>query len=250
MFIHYLTCIKVILSSIIKAQLIKLPSKRVIWLVIVLVVIAVSVLWYAGYRARQEKEAKIARYTQDFLTKQKNIEAVAIKGLQNDEKNKTLIEKTPNLIISTSTATLTTQLQDYNLAVIKALESLNIKRGNEPQAVIAAIDKNDPSLLRPVVESRIYHQTASKNLAQVIVPKELSAQHKKLIGDINFLVSILHDMEMATDQPQSALTNSKAFMNNYSVLLKSINDLNQYLSDKGLKLETKDQIQVFVSFVK
>gem|GEM_PF-2561936 len=226
----------------------KLPSKRVIWLVIVLVVITISILWYTGYRARQEKEAKLARYTEEFLAKQKNIEAVAIKGLQNDEKTKTLIEKTPNLIISTSTATLTAQLQAYNLAVISALKPLNIKRGNEPQAVIFAIDKNDASLLRPVVESRIYHQAASKNLAQVIVPKELSAQHKKIIGDINFLVSILRDMETATDQPQSALVNSKSFMTTYEVFLKSLGDLNQYISDKGLTLNPKDQINVFISY--
>lgn len=212
-------------------------------------VITISILWYTGYRDRQEREAKLAQYTQEFLAKQKNIEAVAAKDLQNETDVKTPIDKTPKLTISTSTASSIVQLRAYNLAVINALKPLNIKRENEPQAVITAIDKNDSSLLRPVVESRIYHQTASQNLAQIIIPKEMEAQHKKIIGDINFLVSILRNMEMATDQPRAALNNSQSFMTNYAVFLKSLDNLNQDLSNKGLKIGTGDQIQVFVSFV-
>ncbi len=211
-------------------------------------VIAVSVLWYAGYQDRKDKEAKLAQYTKEFLDKQKNIEAVAVKELQGDATGRTPIDSIPPLTISTSTASSTEQLRIYNLAVIEALKPLSVKRANEPQAVLEAIDKNDPSLLRPVVESRIYHQTVAQNLAQIVVPKEILTEHKKIISDLNFLVSILRSMEVATEQPQLALTNSKALITNYPVLIKDINNLTQHLVDRGVKLGTKDQIQIFVSF--
>lgn len=226
----------------------KLPSKRIILLVIVLVVITISVLWYAGYKERKKDETRLAQYTQEILSQQKNIEAVAVNGLKNDEPVITPIEKTPSLIISTSTASSTAQLRNYRLAVTEALKPLNIKRGSEPQAVFDAIDKNDKNLLNTVTISKLYHRAAAKNLSGVIIPKEMVAQHKKLISDLNFLVSILTNMEMALEQPEVALNNTKSFISNYSTLIKSLEDINSYLATKGVKLSSQEKLQVFESF--
>jgi hypothetical protein len=216
--------------------------------VIVLVVLTIGVLWYVGYQSEKEKASRLEQYTKEFLDKQKNIEAVAVKGLQDGGVVPTPIETLPPIIISSSTASSTDELRAYGLAVAKALEPLGLKRGNEPQAVMAAIDKNDPSLLRPVVESRIYHQTAVQNLTQVIVPKALVAQHKKILDELNFIVSILREMEKATDQPQPALNNSNSFMSNYLIFLKSIDDLNKYLTVNDSEFRPQAEIKIFVSF--
>jgi len=216
--------------------------------VVVLVIITIGILWFVGYQDRQDKKAKLEQYTQEFLAKQKNIEAVAVKGLINEEETKTPIETIPQLLVSTSTATSNEEFHSYGLAVATALKPLSLERENEPQAVLNAIDNNDPAILRPVTESRIYHQTASRNLAQITVPKEMVTMHKKLISDLNFLVSLLINMEKAINQPQSALNNSKSFITNYSVFLKSVENLNKYLADKGVKFAPQEKIQIFVSF--
>lgn len=211
-------------------------------------VITISVLWYAGYRERKANEARLAQYTQELISQQKNIEAVAVKGLQNDEPVVTPIAQTPDLIISSSTASSTAQLRAYGLAMTEALKSLNIKRGSEPQAVFDAIDKNDKTLLSPVTISKVYHRAVAKNLAEVVVPKELATQHRKLISDLNFLVSILTNMEKALEQPEVALNNTKSFISNYPTLIKSLGDINDYFATKGVKFSAQEKLQVFVSF--
>jgi len=212
------------------------------------VVIAISVLWCVGHQDRKEKEALLEKYTQEFLDKQNNIEAVAIKGLQNDERVATPIEKVPALTISTSTASSTEQLRNYAIAVAKALKPLNLERESEPKAVIDTIDNNNSALLKPILESKVYHQTASNNLAQIVVPEEMLTQHKKMISDLNFFVSLLTNMSKALEQPQSALNNSKSFMTNYSDFLYTIASLDQYFTDKNIQLDPQDRIQIFVSF--
>ncbi len=215
---------------------------------IVLVVVTIGLLWWVGYQKQKERGARLEQFTKEFLDKQKSIEAVTVKGLQNDEMVATPIEKLPQIIISTSTASSTEQLHNYILTLTKAFKPLGLERENEVQAVMDAIDKNDSSLLRPVIKSRIYHQTTAQNLAQVIVPKEMATQHKKIIGDLNFIASILSNMEKAVDQPQSALNNSKSFISNYLIFLKSIDDLNKYSAEKDPKFSSLDKIKIFVSF--
>jgi hypothetical protein len=226
----------------------RLPSKKVIWLVIILVVITIGLLWYIGARDKREKESRLAQYTKELLDKQKNIEAVAIKGLISNEPTATEIEKLPKMIVLTTATSSTEQLRTYGLALAKALKSLSLERKNEPQAVMEAIDKNDLSALRSVTESRIIHQVAVQNMAIITVPKELVDQHTKIINQLNFLVSLLKNMEKATDQPQIALNNSKSFISNYSTFLGLIDNLNKYFADKEIKFSPQEKIQIFVSF--
>ena len=82
---------------------------------IVLVVVTIGLLWWVGYQKQKERGARLEQFTKEFLDKQKSIEAVAVKGLQNDEMVATPIEKLPQIIISTSTASSTEQLHNYIL---------------------------------------------------------------------------------------------------------------------------------------
>ncbi len=215
---------------------------------IFLVILTISVLWFVGHQNKKREASRLEQYMKELLDKQKSLEVVAIKGLKENNFTPTPIETLPPLIISTSTTNSTEELQIYGLVIAKAFEPLGLKRGNEPQAVMDAIDKNDSSLLRPVVESRIYHQTAVQNLTQIVVPRTLAVQHKKILNELNFIVSLLREMEKAVDQPQSALNNSDSFMSNYLIFLKSIDDLNKYLMANTTNFRSQDKIKIFVSF--
>lgn len=226
-----------------------LPSKKVIRLVIILVVITVCLLWFVGHQNRSRREALRDQYLKEFLAKQKNIEAVAVGSLQKNEFVASPIEKSSPVRVLASTPSSIEQLHTYGLEVIKALKPLEIPRGSEPQAVMDAVDKNDPSLLKPVVESRIYHQSATQNLAQIIVPKELAEQHKKIIDQLNFLSSILENMAKAIEQPGPALNNSQSFVTNYEVFLKQLDTLTQTLVKNGVKFTPQEKLKIFISYI-
>ncbi|MFA5290847.1 MAG: hypothetical protein WC385_00840, partial [Candidatus Paceibacterota bacterium] len=151
-------------------------------------VITIGLFWFIGKRNKEKEAVRLEQYTQELLAQQKNLEAVAVKDLKNTEVIKTPIELTPDLVIASSSANQPEQLRAYDLAMVKAFEPLGTNRGNEVTAVLSAIDKNDPTLLKAVTESRINHQAVSANLARVIVPQELVSQHRKLIFQINFIV--------------------------------------------------------------
>ncbi|MFA5023102.1 MAG: hypothetical protein WC537_02455 [Candidatus Paceibacterota bacterium] len=210
-------------------------------------VITIGLFWFIGKRNKEKEAVRLEQYTQELLAQQKNLEAVAVKDLKNTEVIKTPIELTPDLVIASSSANQPEQLRAYDLAMVKAFEPLGTNRGNEVTAVLSAIDKNDPTLLKAVTESRINHQAVSANLARVIVPQELVSQHRKLIFQINFIVSLLTNMEKALDEPRSALSSSKGFISAYSTLSKLVSNLNKYLTDKGIKLSPQEQIKIFDS---
>lgn len=225
-----------------------LPSKKVIWLVIVLVVITIVVLWYVGNKSKNDRESQLKQYTQEILSKQKNLEATALKDPQNSNFAPATIEKLPPLKVSTSSASSTEELQNYEFHVAQALKPLGLERANEVQAVISAIDKNDASLLRPVVESRIYHQTAVHDLSQVVVPQILVDQHKKILSQLNFIVSLLSNMEKAVEQPSPALNNSRSFISNYQIFLSLIDRLNNFYLTNNIEIKPQNQIEIFLSF--
>lgn len=251
MFIHYLTCIKVGLSSIIKIQLSKLPSKRVIWLVIFLVGLTLVVFWYVGYTDNKKQTLKREAYLKEILAKEKNFQSIALKEVEGEKVELIPIPTIKPPIISTTTTSLNkkAQIREYGLAMTKALSPLSAPRDNEVKAILSAIEKNDPKLLSPVTNSRIIHEKAYGEITKIIVPKDenLKKLHYKVLYELSGLVGVFYNMEQAWAHPSQGLLGSKSLTSNYPNLLKAIDNLKIFYQREGVTFTEKEQTNIFWS---
>lgn len=212
-------------------------------------VIAVSVLWYIGNQERAKKEAKLQEYLADILKKEKTLEALSQKEQASTEKNIAIGQLADKPIIASSTFGTSSQqaLRNYGLSLALALKPLSAKRESEAKAVLAAIDKNDPSLLQPVTASRILHEQVASNLKKLVVPKEVVSRHFKIASQINLLISRLKNMEQALSQPTIALQNSQSFNSDYLDFISSIEVLDRFFLINQVSFTDQEKVQIFVS---
>lgn len=240
-----------IFGSIIKAHLTKLPSKKIIWLVIFLVLLTLGILWYVGYQDKKEKEVKRAQYLAEIIEKEKGLEKVVAQEMVNPKDDKiTLIPKPAPLKISSSTDPMEQQIKGYALLIKQAFISLEEERGNEVGAVISATEKASAVPLSIVTKSRIAHQMTYENIKQISVPnqKELQSRHRQVIYELTGIIAMLEVMENALQEPTKALNYSKSYMTNYKNFSLAVDNLNSFYAEQKITIDKKDLISLYISF--
>lgn len=212
-------------------------------------VIAISILWFAGRQERQNNESKKQAYIDEILKKEAILEELSQKELTQNNANIAVDELAGKPIIATSTTSTSSQqaLRKYGLDLATALKPLSQKRESEAKAVLSAIDNKDATLLKPVTSSRITHEQVASNLKKVIVPKEIASRHFKIASQVNLLVSRLKNMEQALTQPTAALEASQTFNTDYLAFIKSIEVLNQFFALNKVQFSDQEKMQIFVS---
>lgn len=215
---------------------------------IFLVVITISIFWYIGYKDKQKQEVKLQQYFEEIIEKQKALEEVSQKELAGGENTISSRSLPPKPLIATSTASTSPQAyRDYGLAVADALKPLSQKREGEVRAVLSAIEKNDPALLKPVTTSRLYHEQVLQKLSKITVPEAISSRHFKITSQVQLLVTRLSVMEKALSQPTPALENSELFSRDYLSFLNSIETLNQFFAVNEVEFSEAEKINIFMA---
>lgn len=224
------------------------PSKKVIWLIVILMVTTVGLFWYLGYKDRKEKVALKEKYAEEILLKRQSLEKAA---LQEVNKPATVVDEgsvpKPATITPNSSSSEQALYYNYGLAVAQALKPLSQTRESEPRAVLNALDKGDPSLLKPVTISRSLHQQALDNMKKIVVPKDLESRHLKMMNQVNLLIYRLTKMSLALSEPTTALKNSESFITDYDSFILSIKALNQFFFINKVVFPEGSQINIFVN---
>lgn len=214
-------------------------------------VIAISVFWYVGYSNKKEKEALKNQYLQNLLAKQKSLEKLATQDLLNNpESDRSVLLNIPTkpelkIIKETSSSTW----REYGLDLVKALAPLSQKRPNEIKNTLSAIDNNDPTPLKLVVESRLSHEEAVTNLMKMTVPKDLVSRHQTLIVNLEIVTGLIKNMEQALNRPTIALSSGKLLPSYYQIFLQSLNQVNNDLISRKVILTKDQQAKIFLSFL-
>ena len=211
-----------------------------------MVVVAIGSLWFIGYQTKQKTEAKLQTALQEALTKQQNLEKIVQGEVKNQSESSILITpQTPK--IKTGTSSDSTALHQYGLDLAKALTPLSTKRDNEIKAVLSAIDKNDPALLKNVTASRINHDLAIENLLNLTVPKILETKHQDLIIKLQIVSELLQNMEQALSVPKLALNSSNLLIDRYNDFLKELGAISNFLSVNKINFADNEKVKIFLS---
>ena len=229
----------------------KLPSKRIIWLVIVLVVITISVLWYVGYQEQRGRETKKQQLAQDIIQKQKNLELAVAKAQKNptaDNLDDLILTSPDTIKVIVSSSTSTSSLRQYGLDLARALSFLTIKRDNEITLSWESISNNDQTKIKALVASRLKYETADNELSRVIVPTELVSQHRKLVANIKNIVIFLKQMELALEMPQAATMASRLFLQESVFLFGTVDKINNYLANRQINLTDQEKLKILSNF--
>ena len=216
---------------------------------ILLVVVAIGLFWYVGYQDKKNKEELKAKYLQELLAEQKNLELAVQANLQNTDQA-TIDQTLPPLPkLNTNKASSTEAFRQYGLGLVTALAPLEKKRGNEITAILSAIDKNDPTLLKPVMASRLLHEEAFNNLATLTVPQIFVTRHQALMLKLQIISNLLSKMEKALDQPKLALASSNSFLTTgYPNFLNALQDLDNSIRIKGVTFSASERAEIYLSF--
>lgn len=232
--------------------MIYLPSKKIIWLTIFLVVITIALLWFIGWRNNKEKAEKLERYYQEIIEKERSLEKIinqtqTIGQLSSMDDLATKIDWR-NIEIKINSATGPEALKQYGLDISKALNVFKERRASEVEAVSQALNKNDSSELEKLLTSKLTHQEAVDKLKLVSTPKEMADLHKQLISNLENSILMLTQMERALTNPEIALEASRLFIQESLLFHQTLGKISNYLSSHKIEFTDGEKIKALFEF--
>jgi hypothetical protein len=230
----------------------RLPSKKVIWLVIVLVVITIASFWYVGSKTKKDSKEKLSRYYQEITEKENNLETVINNANLSSNKSSDFSLKTnsdwSSIEVNINQDVSAKALKQYGLDLGLALNTFSTQRTSEIKATFQALDKKDPTELKKVVNSRIIHEEAVAKLKLISVPKDLVGYHQQLINSLQNSTQFLSLMEKALEQPESALEASRLFVQESILFHQIMQKLSNYLTSQQIQFSDNEKARVLFEF--
>lgn len=228
----------------------RIPSKKIIWLFIVLMVLTIGLFWWVGSNAKKKEEAKLEQYYQEIINKEKNIEKV-VRETDKTEDNKIDLIINNNwqaIQVKTTLASSTEKLKQYGLDLGQALAPLSEKRESETKATYQALNQNDPTELQKVVSSRLIHEKTVTQIQNLVVPIELADYQRQLIHSLQNSIKLLLTMEQALDKPEQALESSRLWIEENLLFHQTMVKLGNYLTSRQIQFDDNDKIKTFLKF--
>lgn len=217
---------------------------------VILMVIAISVLWFVGHQAKKDEEQKRQTYLKEILAKQNNLESIVKETTTADDNlnDLELAEDISKIKINLSLATSTGAIRQYGLDLKRALDDFSQKRDSEIKAVTEALDANDSSKIKTIVASRLIYEKASQELKKMLVPADLANLHRQLINNFDNSIIFLRQMEKILDQPQAGLEASRLFLKESVYFYQLINKINNYFNTRQIEYSEEEKMQLFLNF--
>ena len=212
-----------------------------------MVLITIGVLWWAGTKTKEKRSEQLGRYYQELITKEKNLETSVTNAKSATNQESSWEIPTNNnwqiVEIKTSSATSTTALKQYGLALGEALGTFGQKRESEVKATYQALDQKLPAELKKVVSSRLVHEEAINKLRLMIAPQDLADYHRQLINSLQNSVQFLSQMEQVLDNPEKALEASRLFVQESILFHQIMIKISNYLSSRQVQFSDNEKIK-------
>lgn len=228
----------------------RLPSKKIIWLFVILMVLTIGLFWWVGSNNKKKEKDKLERYYQEIIAKEKNIEEVIEKTISTED---TKVDLSFNnnwqaIKVNISLASSTVDLKQYGLALGQALAPLSERRESETEATYQALSQNDPTELRKVVNSRLIYEQVVEQVRDLSVPAELADYQRQLIHNLQNNIELLLKMEQAMDKPEQALEASRLWIEENKLFHETMIKLSNYLISRQVQFDDDDKIKTFLKF--
>ncbi|MCX6713918.1 MAG: hypothetical protein NTV48_02330, partial [Candidatus Vogelbacteria bacterium] len=195
----------------------RLPNKKVIILVVALLFVVVGILWYVGYKNKQDTRQKELAYYAKLMTEQKNLDSVVIEATKNGNGLETLsgvpVPSYKPIIASTSSPVT---LRRYGEELTKAMLPLSQKHENENLIMLRALDNKDPSEIKKLVEARIIYENVVNNLKKITIPAEAEKPQREIILTLNVISQTIANMEKILQEPVLALQSGQLLDKEYT----------------------------------
>jgi len=215
----------------------RLPSRKVIILAVILLVITIGVLWYVGKKNRTERERKQDQIMAELLEKNKNLREIVEgnlkeKGSLQSFNSASLFEGEEIKINTLETVTIS-DLKNYAENLAEIFKPLTKSRKNEVRIMLDALDNNNRTLTKEIVSARLTFEQIITALSQTSTPGEMATIQKNIVLTLKKMSALTAQMEKVVDEPVLALESGQTYLTEIEKLTSFIKTLNDYLLKTG-----------------
>lgn len=215
----------------------RLPSRKVIILAVILLVITIGVLWYVGKKNRTERERKQDQIMAELLEKNKNLREIVEgnlkeKGSLQSFNSASLFEGEEIKINTLETVTIS-DLKNYAENLAEIFKPLTKSRKNEVRIMLDALDNNNRTLTKEIVSARLTFEQIITTLSQTSTPGEMATLQKNIVLTLKKMSALTAQMEKVVDEPVLALESGQTYLTEIEKLTSFIKTLNDYLLKTG-----------------
>lgn len=216
----------------------RLPSRKVIFFIVILLIITLGVLWYVGSKNRAERERREAEAIAEIINKNESLRNIVEDNLEKKgglqsfdpaslfENNDIQLDAMANVTAA--------DLQTYAERLVGALKPISGNRKHEVRIMLEAMDSGDRTMIQDVVSARLTFDSIADNLAKIPTPAETATFQKDLIISLQKLSALAAQMEKALDEPILALQSGNVYLAETANLINLADKLNNYLQQTGV----------------
>jgi len=222
--------------------------KLALFLIVILTIVG---FWYIGKKDKarvviteQKKYAEIIRQDQELKSLVTKAMADSSRLANLDYKD---LPSGFNLANVKTVSNSTSTLREYGLTIASIFSPLATERENEAKITLQALKEQNPALLQKLLTTKDIYDVIRAKLKQTKVPTGLVETHLQIINSLGNMSELLNKMRMIIDEPLAGLQSAQLYINELSVFYSSINSLDDYLKQAGLKFTEAEKIKIFIN---
>lgn len=216
----------------------RLPSRKVIFFIVILLFITLGVLWYVGSKNRTERERQEAEILTEILKKDQSLRNIVEDNLEKkgglQRFDPTSLFEEENLKLDVLANVTAADLQTYAERLTSALGPISGNRKHEVRIMLEAMDSGDRTMIKDIVSARLTFDSIASKLAKIPAPAETATFQKSLITSLQKLSALAAQMEKALDEPILALQSGNVYLAETANLINLADKLNNYLQQTGV----------------
>jgi len=237
-------------------------AKKISFILIFALVIAIGVLWYLGYQKGSEANnniLQIASSTKSVLdlkaleAGQKNIEEIiSAKLVASDTSSLLLTEPAKvkpytyaDLIVSNLNSS--SSLRAYGLKIATALKPFNTIRENPVVTTVTALETKDSFRARLLSSQAASFKQIISTLLKTAVPKNAAEIHLQLINDLNQLATRYTEMSLILDNPYLALKSTQLYNAQILNFYQTVDRINAFFKNNGIVFQTSESNVIYAN---